>query len=165
MTKNLLAVPTHPTLIDAPLCSTAQRPLLVYIGRNAVAVRAKIQEQNFQLGTSRKDASLMTTEMLELLLNKLPPKAQWAFGVPDIQHNLIACAGLIDAGCSVYLQKHGYEIVYEGEILYKGWRDTINRLWRISLAPDARNCITPYTNPEEYKDSNGVVLGTDAEIK
>ena len=35
-------------------------------------MRAKIQEQNFQLGTPRKDAELMTTETLELLVNKLP---------------------------------------------------------------------------------------------
>ena len=92
----------------------------------------------------------MTTETLELLLNKLPPKARRAFGVPAIQYNLIACVELIGAGCSVYLHKHGCEIVYEGETLYKGWHDTINRLWRISLALDATNRIPPYTNPEEY---------------
>ena len=107
----------------------------------------------------------MTTETLELLLNKLPPKARRAFRVPDIQHNLIACAELINAGCSVYLHKHGCEIVYKGETLYKGWRDTINKMWRINVAQDATNRITPYTNTEEYKDSTRVVLGADAEIK
>ena len=134
------------------------------LGRNAIAVRAKIQEQNFQLGTPRKGARLMTTETLELLLNKLPPKARRAFGVPDIQHKLIACAELINAGCSVYLHKHGCETVYDGEILYKGWRDTIKRLWRVSYAQDATNRITTYTYPEEYKDSKGVVLGAEAGI-
>ena len=63
----------------------------------------------------------MTTETLELLLNKLPPRARRAFRVPDIQHNLVACAELIDAGCGVYLHEHGCEIEYEGEVLYKGW--------------------------------------------
>ena len=90
------------------------------LGRVAIAARAKIQEQNFGLGTPRKDARLMTTETLELLLNKLSPKERRAFRVPDIQHNLIACAELIDAGCGVYLHKHECEIVYEGEVLYKG---------------------------------------------
>ena len=135
------------------------------LGRDAIAARAKIQEQNFQLGTPRKDARLMTTETLELLLNKLPRQARRAFRVPDIQHNLIACAELIDAGCSVYLHKHGCEIEYEGEVLYKGWRDTVNRLWRISLAPDATHRVTPHTNPEEFKDSDGLILGTEAEVK
>ena len=59
----------------------------------------------------------MTTETPELLLNTLPPKARKTFGVPDIQHNLIAYAELIDAGCGVYLHKHGCEIVYKGEVL------------------------------------------------
>ena len=107
----------------------------------------------------------MTTETLELLLNKLPPKARRAFRVPDIQHNLVACSELIDAGCSVYLHEHGCEIVYEGELLYKGWRDTINRLWRISLAPDATNRITPPTDPEEYNVSQGMVMSADVDIK
>ena len=64
------------------------------MGRDSVAARAKIQEQNFQLGTPRKDARLMRAETLELLLNKLLFKARRAFRVPDIQHNLIACAEL-----------------------------------------------------------------------
>ena len=104
-------------------------------------------------------------ETLELLLNRLPLKARRAFRVPDIQHNLIACSELIDAGCGVYLHKHGCDMVYEGEILYKGWRDTINRLWQISLAPDATNRITRPADPEEYEESHSVVLGVDTQIK
>ena len=82
------------------------------LGRDTIAVRAKIQEQNFQLVTPRKDARLMTMETLELLLNKLPLKARHAFRVPDTQHNVIVCAELIDAGCLVYLHKHDCEIEY-----------------------------------------------------
>ena len=107
----------------------------------------------------------MTTETLELILNKLPPKARRAFRVPDTERNLISCAELIDAGCGVYLHKHGRDIVYEGEVLYKGWRDTINRLWQVSLAPDATNRITPPADPKECEVSNGMVLGADAQIK
>ena len=93
----------------------------------------------------------MTTKNLELLLNKLPPKARRAFRVPDIQHNLIACAELIDAKCGVHLHKHRCEILYEGEILYKGSRDTINKVWRISLAPNTTNKITPFIRPKQTR--------------
>ena len=65
----------------------------------------------------------------------------------------------------MYLHKHGCEIEYKGEVLYKGWRDTVNRLWRISLAPDATNRITPHTSPEECDASRGLIMGADAEIK
>lgn len=109
------------------------------LGRLTKAAWAKIQEKKFGLGTPRKDARLMTTEILELLLNKLPPAAQRAFQVPDNEHNLIAAAELIDAGCRVYLHEHGCKIEYEGEILYKGGRDPVNRLWRPNIDPDATN--------------------------
>ena len=52
-----------------------------------------------------------------------------------------------------------------GEVLYKGWRNTINRLWRVSLAPNATNIITPPVDPKEYEVSNDMVLGVDAQIK
>ena len=95
----------------------------------------------------------------------LPPKERRGFRVPDIQHNLITCAELIDTGCGVYLHKNGCEIVYKGEVLYKGWRNTINRLWRVSLAPDATNRITLPADPSEYETSNGMILGVDAQVK
>lgn len=97
-------------------------------------------------------------------MNKFPSKARRAFRVPDIQHNLIACAELIDAGCAVYLHRHGCEIEHEGAVLYKGWRDKVTRLWRLSLMPDATNRITPHTDPSEYDGSNEMVLGVDADI-
>ena len=63
------------------------------------------------------------------------------------------------------MHKYGCEIEYEGEVLYKGWRDKVNRLWRLSLMPDATNRITPHTDPSEYDGTNGMVLGVDADIK
>ena len=49
--------------------------------------------------------------------------------------------------------------------MYKGWRDTTNRLRRISLAPDDTNRITPHTGPDEYDAPRGLIIGADAEIK
>ena len=40
----------------------------------------------------------MTTETLNLLLDKLPEQARKAHRVPKIAHNLIAVAALCDAG-------------------------------------------------------------------
>ena len=90
--------------------------------------KCKNKTSSWDPSPPRKDVRLMSTETLDMLLNKLPRKARQAFRIPDIQHNLIACAELIDAGCSVYLHKRWCEIEYEGEVPYKGWRDTINRL-------------------------------------
>ena len=61
----------------------------------------------------------MTTETLELLLSKLPEAARKAFRVPDIPDNLIAGSKLVDAGFSIKFYKHGVEIEYEGETLYR----------------------------------------------
>ena len=90
------------------------------LGKEAEAALAKIQEQNFALGTPSKGNKIMTTQTLTLLLNKLPISARRVFRVPDIPHNLIAAAELIDAGCEIYLHRHGFGIEYEGETLYKG---------------------------------------------
>lgn len=64
-----------------------------------------------------------------MLLEKLPKKARCMFRVPEIEHNLIAAAELIDAGRAVYFHKHGCKIECEEELLYKGLQDTTNRLW------------------------------------
>jgi hypothetical protein len=109
------------------------------------------------LGTPSKD-TIATTETLELLLAKLPKAARRAFRVPDIPHNLMAGAELVDAGCSLHLYKTYGEIEYEGETLYRGWRDKPTRLWRFDLSSKGGNRITPYTDPTEYDPSNGMVL-------
>ena len=87
------------------------------LGKEAEAALAKIQEQNFALGTPSKRNKIMTTQTLTLLLNKLPISVRRAFRVPDIPHNLIAAAELIDVGCDIHLHRHGFEIEYEGEVL------------------------------------------------
>ena len=133
------------------------------MGKDAEAALAKIQEQNFALGTP-SNGKIMTTQTLTLLLNKLPIAARRAFRVPDIPHNLIAAAELIDAGCSIHLHRHGFEINYEGEVLYKGWRDIPTRLWRMDISRDDSNKITPDTDPSEYDGSKGMVMAAEATI-
>ena len=79
------------------------------LGKEAACIIATIQEQNIALGAPR-NIPIMTTKMLELLLKKLPTKARRAFLVPEIPHNLVAAAKLVNAGCSIYLHKTGFEI-------------------------------------------------------
>ena len=122
------------------------------MGRNAECKRATIQKPNITLGTP-SNGTIMTTETLELLLSKLPEEAREAFRAPDIPHNLIAACELVDAGCSIHFYKHGCEIEFEGETLYRGWRDTATRLWRIALTSEGGERLTPYTAPEEYDPS------------
>ena len=89
----------------------------------------------------------MTTDTLELVLSKLPEAARKALRVPDIPHNIIAGGELVDAGCSKYFYKHGAEIEYEGETLYRGWRDKPTRLWIFYITSKGGNRITPDTAP------------------
>ena len=81
-------------------------------GKEVEAALAKIQEQNFALGTPSNGNKIMMTQTLTLLLNKLPIPARRAFRVPDIPHNLIAATELIDTGCNIHLHRHGFEIEY-----------------------------------------------------
>ena len=78
--------------------------------------------------------------------------------MPDIPHNLIAACELVDAGCGVHIYKHSAEIEFEGETLYRGWRDKPSRLWRFSLTSKGEKRSTPPTDPEEYDPSSGMVL-------
>ena len=99
-----------------------------------------------------------TTKTLELLLNKLPPKARRAFRVDDAPHNLLAVAELVDAGCSVHLHDWGCEIDLEGETLYRGWREGPgSRLWRIKLTDDGTQKIQPDADPADYDAISGTI--------
>ena len=100
----------------------------------------------------------MTTETLELQLSKLPEATRIAFRVLDIPHNLISGGELVDAGCSIHFYKHGAEIDYEGETLYRGLRNKPTRLWTFDITPKGENRVTPDTAPEEYNNSNGGVF-------
>ena len=97
------------------------------LGSKAKCALAKLQERAKQLGIP-DGGTMMTTETLTLLLNKLPQEARKAYRVPTIAHNLIAVAALCDAGCDVHFYKHSVHIEYNGEVLYRGWRDAKSKL-------------------------------------
>ena len=78
--------------------------------------------------------------------------------MPGILHNLISVAALLDTGCTLHFYKHCVEIEYEGEMLYRGWRDPRSKLWRISLSSEGGQKITPPTAPEEYNDHDGIII-------
>ena len=124
------------------------------MGCNAACKRSTIQEKNHTLDTPSKTI-IMTTDTLELLLSKLPETERKAFRVPDITHDLIAGGELVDEGCRTYFYTHSAEIEYEGETLYRGWRDNPTRFWRFDITSKGGNRVTPDTAPEEYDPSNG----------
>ena len=80
---------------------------------------APIQEPNLSLGAPAR-VPIFTTETLLLKLKKLPEQARRAFRVGDAPHNLVAVAELADAGCRTYFQRTGFEIDYNGEMIYRG---------------------------------------------
>ena len=131
--------------------------LLSLLGRNTYSTFYDVQEPNVSLGTLSKD-KITTTKTLELLLTKLPKAARRVFRVPDIPHNLVAGAELVDTGWGLHLYKPYWEIEYKDKTLYQGWRDKPTRLWRFDLTSKAGNRITPDTDPSEYDPSNGMVL-------
>ena len=127
------------------------------MGEEAKCNVAKIQNQNKELDTPA-GVPIRTTKTLELEMTKLPSQARTAYKVPKLPHNIISGAELVDAGCQLHLDKHGAEIEYEGETLYKGWRDQPSRLWRFNITPDEGNRITPLLDEEECDVASGMVL-------
>ena len=71
-----------------------------------------------------------TSKTLELCLGRLPRKAREAFRVDDVPHNLVAVATLVDAGCSVHMYYWGFEVDYNRETIYKGWRERKSNLFK-----------------------------------
>ena len=92
------------------------------LGDEAECDVATKQEPNFPLGTPAH-VPIFTSQTLELKLKKLPPKVRRAFRVKNAPHNLVSVAELVDADCGVYIYKTGFDIEYNGEIIYRGWRD------------------------------------------
>ena len=92
---------------------------------------------------------IFTSQTLELKLKKLPPNARRAFRVKNAPHNLVSVAELADAGCGVYIYKTGFDIEYNGEIIYRGWRDadTNSRLWKMSLTDNDSRALMPSDEP------------------
>ena len=101
-----------------------------------------------------------TTKTLELRLRRLPKKARQAFLVADIPHNLVAVATLVDAGCSVHMYYWGFEIEYNGEVIYKGWREGKSNLFQMRLEDDGVNNIVPDIHHSEYDLTDSLVTET-----
>ena len=133
---------------------------------------------------------MMTSETLELLLKKLPPKARRAFRCPNIRHKLLAVCELCDAGCIVLFREDAVEVEYNGEIILRGWRDKRTRLWRVPIVPNnqelhyrrgmlgssegallprvqagtsegERPNIIPHTPFEEYDPSDSIIFNAE----
>ena len=102
---------------------------------------AQVQEETKTLGTLN-GSSMHTQKTIELLLPKLPPRAQKGYTVPNITNNLLSVTELGDAGCTVFFHVHGVDISHEGKIIDRGWRDRPSKLWHISLTSKGGDRIT-----------------------
>jgi hypothetical protein len=100
------------------------------------------------------------TGILLLKLKKPPSASRRAFRMNNIHHNFVAVSKLVDAGCSVHMYFWGFEIDYEGETIYKGWREKGSRLFRMDLNDTRKNRITPTANPAEYNTEYNLDSGT-----
>ena len=103
---------------------------------------ARVQQKSKTLDTP-SSVPVRTTRTKELLMNKLPEAAKVAFTVPGIPNNILAGAELVDAGCTLYLDKYMAEIDFEGETIYRGWRDRPSRLWKFDIDPNDGKTILP----------------------
>ena len=77
--------------------------------------------------------------------------------MPNVPRNPIAAAKLCDAGCGVHLYKHHCEVEYEGETLYRGWRDKSPGLWRMALTSKVGNRVTPDMVDEDLNAADGMI--------
>ena len=76
----------------------------------------------------------------------------------DAPHNLVAAAELADAGCGTYFHRTGFDIDYNGEIIYRGWRCSKTRLWKMSLEDDGTKRIVPEFEANLEDPCNGLIL-------
>ena len=75
------------------------------------------QEPNLSLGTPVR-VPIFTTKTLLLKIKKLPEQVGRAFCLGDAPHNLVAVVELAEAGRGTYFNRTGFEIDYNGEIIY-----------------------------------------------
>ena len=120
---------------------------------------AKSQQKSKTLNTP-SSVPIKTTRTRELLMNKLPEAAKVAFTVPGIPNNILAGAELVDAGCTLYLDKYMAEIDYEGETIYRGWRDRPSRLWKFDIDPNDGKSILPLPDNDVLNSKEGMILST-----
>ena len=119
------------------------------LGKDAICNVAPVQEPNISLNTP-SHVPIYTMQSLLLRLKKLPYAAKRAFLVKDMPQNLVAVSELVDSGCSVHMYFWGFGIDYEGETIYKGWRERGSRLFRMNLDETGGSMITPIANLSKY---------------
>jgi hypothetical protein len=56
---------------------------------------------------------------------------------PSLTNNLLSIAVLCEAGCKVFFNATGCEVMLNGEIILQGWRDPRHRLWRVHIVDDS----------------------------
>ncbi len=79
---------------------------------------------------------MTTTHAVDLLLRNLPPEARLGYCFPGLANNLLSIAALVDAGCKVFFHCTGCKVIFDGAIIFRGWRDPKNRLWQMNIVDD-----------------------------
>ncbi len=76
---------------------------------------------------------MQTTNVVDLLLSKLPLHACMAHRLPKLMNNLLLVSVLVNAGCEVFFHATGCEVTFNGGVILQGWQDPKNRLWRVRI--------------------------------
>ena len=74
-----------------------------------------------------------TTETVELKIGNLPENAKIGHRLPGIVKNLVAAPISCDAGCEVKFKETDVTVTKNKKVLFVGWRDPKNNLWRVPL--------------------------------
>ena len=78
---------------------------------------------------------MRTTETVELNLPSLPTNAKIAHRLPGLKNNLLSAPVLCDSGCTVTFSSDNVKVTKDNQLLMEGWRDPVNRLWRVPITP------------------------------
>ncbi len=105
-----------PDLSTTALLDTGANISLLQL--EAPAQRAPTQQANKSV--TQPKGTLLTTETLLLLINKLPTQARIAHRSPGISNNLLAASELADAGCELFFNNTGCEVTHNGETSSEG---------------------------------------------
>ncbi|KAL7484651.1 hypothetical protein ACHAW6_010286 [Cyclotella cf. meneghiniana] len=62
--------------------------------------------------------TLTTSGIATLLQSKLPQSAKQAYLTPSLTNNLLSVVILADAVCEVFFHQTGYEVSYNGKIIF-----------------------------------------------
>ena len=94
---------------------------------------------------------MRTTNVVKLNLPSLPEEAKTAHRLPGLTNNLISAPILCDAGCEIIFSKKKVSVKKDDKLIMEGWRDPLNRLWRVPLdttpsRTETNNYFAPLTS-------------------